>query len=166
MRRDRTCWLFDLDLRPAARNALPVPRLEDEPRQRMAFDFTIDVPANLIRETWTGRIDLAQLYESCRLEWAHPDYRRNMNMISDFRAAQIEITEQELGEFAQFMGQEEAVQRHAIVVRREAGFGLVKVFEMLSESTSPYWESLRVFFDYKNGEVWVLSGLPPLRSNK
>jgi hypothetical protein len=71
-----------------------------------------------------------------------------------------------LGEFAPFMGAEEAVQRHAIIVRRHAGFGLAKVFTTLSQSTSPYWESLRVFFDYKNGEVWVLSGLPPLASNR
>lgn len=130
----------------------------------MAFEFTIDVSANLIRETWTGRADVAQHYESCWQEWAHADYRRNMNMISDFRNAELAVTRSELGEFAQFMGKEEAVLRHAIIVKRQAGFGLARIFEMLSQSSSPYWESLRVFFDYRNGEVWVMSGLPPLAS--
>jgi len=131
----------------------------------MAFEFTIDTQTNVIRETWTGSVDISELYESCKQEWSHPDYRRNMSMLSDFRAAKIEITEDELKEFAQFMGNQEAVLRHAIIVGRESGFGLARIFKLLSESTSPYWDSLRVFFDLKTGELWVKSGMPPHPSN-
>jgi hypothetical protein len=133
----------------------------DSWRPLMAFEFTIDTHANLIRETWTGHVDLEQFYECARQQWAHPDYRQQMSMISDLRAAEIDISEADLAEFAEFMGKGEAVLRHAIIVKVDTGFHLAKVFEALSESTSPYWESLRVFLDYRNGEVWAKSGLPP-----
>lgn len=128
----------------------------------MAFEFSIDVTGNLIRETWTGLVDVEQFYACSREQWSHPDYRRGMNMISDLRDAKLDLTEADLASFAAFMSEGESVQRHAIVVKSDTSFGLAKLFESLSESTSPYWEGLRVFFDYKNAETWVKSGMPPL----
>ena len=122
----------------------------------MAFQFVIDVQANVIRETWTGPVSLENLFESCQLEWADPRYRKQMSMLSDFRAARIDITHEELRGFADFMGRQEAVQRHAIVVSRQVGFGLARMFTSLSEASSPYWDSLRVFFDFDEAERWVL----------
>jgi hypothetical protein len=121
----------------------------------MAFQFVIDVPANLIRETWAGPVSLQNLFDSCKLEWADPNYRKQMNMLSDFRAARLEISHEELRGFADFMGRQEAVQRHAIVVSRQVGFGVARMFTSLSEASSPYWDSLRVFFDFDEAERWV-----------
>jgi hypothetical protein len=131
-----------------------------------SFQFVIDVPANLIRETWSGPVNLQQLFDSCHLEWAHPNYRKQMNMLSDFRTAKLEISHEELRGFADFMGRQEAVQRHAIVVSRQVGFGLARMFTSLSEASSPYWDSLRVFFDFDEAERWVVAtpagaGAPP-----
>src|ERR1044071_7855505 len=126
----------------------------------MPFQFVIDIPANLIRETWTGSVGLQQLFESCQLEWADPAYHKDMNMLSDFRAAKLEVSHEELRGFADFMGRQEAVQRHAIVVSRQVGFGVARMFTSLSEASSPYWNSLRVFFDFDEAERWVAS-VPP-----
>ena len=128
----------------------------------MPFQFVIDIPANLIRETWTGSVCLENLFESCKLEWADPRYRKQMSMLSDFRAARIDITHEELRGFADFMGRQEAVQRHAIVVSRQVGFGLARMFTSLSEASSPYWDSLRVFFDFDEAERWVAT--PPAQA--
>jgi hypothetical protein len=121
----------------------------------MPFQFVIDTAANLIRETWTGPVTLDNLFESCKLEWADPAYRKGMNMLSDFRAARIEVSHEELRGFADFMGRQEAVQRHAIVVSRQVGFGVARMFTSLSEASSPYWNSLRVFFDFDEAARWV-----------
>jgi hypothetical protein len=100
-------------------------------------------------------VDVAQLYESCKQEWADPTYRKNMNMISDFRSAELEISFDEMRMFAAFIGTEEAVQRHAIVVTRQVGYGLARMFTSLSEASSPYWDSLRVFFEFDAADDWV-----------
>jgi hypothetical protein len=121
----------------------------------MPFQFVIDLRANLIRETWSGSVNLEQLFDSCQLEWADPNYRKQMNMLSDFRAAKLEISHEELRGFADYMGRQEAVQRHAIVVSRQVGFGVARMFTSLSEASSPYWNSLRVFFDFGEAERWL-----------
>jgi hypothetical protein len=121
----------------------------------MPFNYVIDVPANLIRETWVGAVSLENLFESCKLEWADPAYRKEMSMLSDFRAAKLEVSHEELRGFVDFMGRQEAVQRHAIVVSRQVGFGVARMYTSLSEASSPYWNSLRVFFDFAEAERWV-----------
>jgi hypothetical protein len=126
----------------------------------MAFQFVIDIPGNVIRETWTGVVNLQQLFESCQQEWSDPSYRKQMNMLSDFRAARLAVSHEELRGFADFMGRQEAVQRHAIVVARQVGFGVARMFTSLSEASSPYWNSLRVFFDFEEAERWVVA-VPP-----
>jgi len=50
----------------------------------MPFKFEFDKTVGVIRETWTGTVDLKEIKDSCLQEWAHPDYRRRMPMISDF----------------------------------------------------------------------------------
>jgi hypothetical protein len=126
----------------------------------MTFHYVIDIPANLIRETWNGSVNLQQLFDSCQLEWSDANYRKQMNMLSDFRAAKLEISHEELRGFADYMGRQEAVRRHAIVVSRQVGFGVARMFTSLSEASSPYWNSLRVFFDFDEAERWVVS-IPP-----
>ena len=121
----------------------------------MPFQYVIDIPANLIRETWSGSVSLQQLFDSCQLEWADPSYRKQMNMLSDFRAAKLEVSHEELRGFADYMGRQEAIQRHAIVVSRQVGFGVARMYTSLSEASSPYWNSLRVFFDFDEAERWL-----------
>jgi hypothetical protein len=126
----------------------------------MPFQYVIDIPANLIRETYSGSVSLQQLFELSQLEWADPNYRKQMNMLSDFRAAKLEVSHEELRGFADYIGRHEAVQRHAIVVSRQVGFGVARMFTSLSEASSPYWNSLRVFFDFDEAERWVASVAP------
>lgn len=123
----------------------------------MPFRYVIDGAANLIRETWTGTVTPEELRESCRREWADPAYRRGMDMLSDFSAASFDITHDELRHFAMFIGQQEAVGRHAIVVGRQVGYGVARMFGSLSEINSPYWASLRVFQDLAKAERWLAS---------
>lgn len=121
----------------------------------MPFSYTIHPDLNLIHEVWTDAIDISQLYARCKAEWADPRYSKRMDLLSDFRGAQTDISHEQMSEFAQYMDREEAVRRHAIVVTRRLGFGLARMFEALSGSTSPYWDELRVFTDIEAANVWI-----------
>lgn len=131
----------------------------------MPFSYVIDVEHNVIRETYTGDVQLEELYEMCRQQWRDPLYRPGLNMLTDFRSARMQITYDEMQAFAVFIGRQESVQRHAIVVGREVGYGLARMFTALSEATSPYWDSLRVFFNFDDANHWVMTGVQcPVRA--
>src|SRR5689334_4599933 len=92
----------------------------------MPFAFEIDTAANVVRETWTGRVDLAQFKDSCLQEWAHRDYKRRMPMNSDFRQAVSGIDAKDVTQFAMWFGDKDPPSKHAIVVGREMGFGFAR----------------------------------------
>jgi len=94
----------------------------------MPFTFEIDKAASVIRETWTGRVDIAQMKESCLKEWVHHVYKRGMHMISDFRQATSSIDAKDVVQFALWFGDKDPPAKHAIVVGRESGFGFAKMF--------------------------------------
>jgi hypothetical protein len=124
----------------------------------MAFEFVIDCASNTIRETWTERVDFAQLKESSRQEWAHPDYRTGMHMICDFRLAKMDLTADEVWEFASWFGERESVTKHAIVVSREAGFGMSRMFASISATPAAgqeHGDHVRVFYSLEAAEAWI-----------
>ena len=123
--------------------------------REMAYEFHIDLPAGIIRETWTGTLDYAELVESCRAEWKHPDYRPGLFVLSDFRRARARLTADEALQFASWFSNDEAPPRHAIVVRRELGMDLASMFSMIRESHKPETERTRIFFSYTAADLWL-----------
>jgi hypothetical protein len=121
----------------------------------MAYEFHIDRKAGIIRETWTGTLDYAELVESCRAEWAHPDYRPGLFVLSDFRRARTRMSADETLKFASWFCNDEAPPRHAIVVRRELGMDLAAIFAMIRDSHKPATERTRVFFSYTEADLWL-----------
>ncbi len=126
----------------------------------MSFEFVIDTDAQIIRETWTGSIDLPQLKDSSRQEWAHRDYQKHLHMISDFRAAVVELTSSEMWTFVRWFAQTESLGKFALVVSREVGFGVARMFSSISEDTK-YSDSMRVFYSLEAAEAWILSNETP-----
>jgi hypothetical protein len=125
----------------------------------MAYEFVIDTAANIIRETWTGRVDLAQLKQSSREEWEHPDYRKNMNMIVDFRQAKMDITADDVWEFATWFNQRESLTKLATVVSREVGFGMLRMFASISTASGGGVNdnNVRIFYSLAAAEAWIAS---------
>jgi phage-related protein len=128
----------------------------------MPFSFQIDHHANLIRETWTGTVDIEQLRESCRQEWAHPEYRPGMPMISDFRDAEAILSADEVLQFASWFSDEDKPSKHAIVVSRELGLDMAGMYTLISDAAPGGDSSTQIFFSYAAAESWVL-GSEPLR---
>jgi len=124
----------------------------------MPYEFTIDSQKNLIRETWTGRVDLVQMKESSEREWAHPDYRKDMDMIVDFRQARMELTADEVWAFAVWFSERESLSKFAVVVAREAAYGMVRMFQSVNAAHSAGRsanDNARVFYSLEAAENWV-----------
>jgi hypothetical protein len=121
----------------------------------MPFKFEIDKAANTVRETWTGNVTLAELKDSTRQEWAHPDFHPDMHMLSDFRSCVVEISTEQMWGFVSFMSQQDTKGRHALVVSREVGFGLARMYSSISEGLTHNADKLQVFYDYAEAEAWL-----------
>ena len=126
----------------------------------MPYSFVIDNSAEVIRETWIGTFDLDELIESCHVEWAHPDYRSGLKMLSDFRNAKGKLTADDVLKFASWFSNDEAPVRHAIVVRRERAFDFANMFSMIRDSSEtqakqPVSSQTRLFFSYTEANAWI-----------
>jgi hypothetical protein len=122
----------------------------------MPFSFEIDKRAGVIRETWTGPVDLAQLEESCRLEWRHPDYDKRHKLISDFREAQAALSADDVLKFASWFSGEDPPPKHAIIVARDTGLTLASAFAMICDSVQAQSRSAtRLFFSLSSAERWL-----------
>lgn len=124
----------------------------------MAFTFEIDKPQDVILETWIGDIDVGQLKESCRKEWAHPDYRPRMPLVSDFRQATNLISAADLWQFALWFGNKDAPIRHAVVVRREHSVGFAQMFAVSADAAKQEKNATRVFKAYDAAVKWASKG--------
>jgi hypothetical protein len=121
----------------------------------MPFEFEIDVAARVIREKWSGDVDLAQLKESCRQEWAHPDYQKHLHMICDLRGTNVNLSSSDIWTFVRWFGQNESLGKFALVVSREFGYGLARMFSSISEDSKQYSESMRIFYSSTDAEAWI-----------
>jgi hypothetical protein len=122
----------------------------------MPYTFLIDNKNSVIRETWRGSFDLDQLMDSCRTEWSHPDYRKGLNILCDFRRARAKLTADDVLKFASWFSNEEAPSKVAIVIRRQRALDFAGMFSMIRESTNSYQNGTRLFFSYRQAESWLV----------
>jgi len=121
----------------------------------MPFSFLIDAGDGLIRETWTGSVDAEQLQESCRQEWAHPQYRQGMPLISDFRNAEGTLSADDVVQFASWFTCEDKPVRHAIVVSRQIELDMASIYSMIADGSGDPRSETQIFFSYTAAESWV-----------
>src|SRR5215510_10408365 len=118
----------------------------------MPFQFVIDKDSQTIRETWTGNVSLAELKESSRQEWAHPDYHKDLHMICDFRNCVVDITTEQMWGLVSWMSQQESKGCLAIVVSRDVSFGLARMYASINEGLTHASDKLQVFYDYSDAD--------------
>ena len=134
----------------------------------MPYTFSIDRKSNVIREVWRGSLDLQQLIDSCHDQWSHPDYRKGLNILSDFRWARSRLSADDVLKFASWFSNEDAPPKHAIVVRRQLGLDLANIFTIIRESTQLNQNGTRLFFSCTQAESWLSGGeyFPSLSSQE
>jgi hypothetical protein len=121
----------------------------------MTYTFQIDKSARLVRETWTGTVTLAELQESSRAEWAHPDYSPGFSVISDFRLAVADITADEVLRFASWFSGEDTPRRHAIIIAKQSGLDMAGIFSMIRDSIGDEQKETQLFFSPAAAETWI-----------
>ncbi len=89
----------------------------------MPFKFDIDTTVGVIRETWTGCVDLMELKDSCLPERTHKDYVLRMAMIFDFRQGTASIDAKDIMQFALWFGDKDPPARHASSYREKPVLG-------------------------------------------
>jgi hypothetical protein len=127
----------------------------------MPYQFQIDPEHALIRETFVGQVTADELVRLCAEEWAHPDYRKGLNVLTDLRAAHVEVSFEQMVQYVAFAEQGQGAGRQAIVVASQLEFGLARMFESISEARGRLWVNLRIFHDITEAERWVMSGEEP-----
>ena len=100
----------------------------------MAIETRIDADAGLVILTGTGNlkfVDLAEAYESL---FKHPDFRPGLNSLWNFKDAVLTVATQQLPDAIKILQRHQGERgegfRVAIVVRRNADYGLSTLFGM------------------------------------
>ncbi len=111
----------------------------------MKYTYEIIPERNLVRETWKGQISKRDLIEAISRIIADPEWKRHMDVISDFRNAQIELSTQETKDYADWILQKDTPRYQAIVVGRTLDYGMARMFEVL---TGPdHYDDSYVFYE-------------------
>lgn len=121
----------------------------------MPYEFSIEPNNNLIRERYSGTVTLEDMLDCAKAEWIHPDYRRHMNLVCDFRGVDYTLTADEMRTLGQFLADGGPVGRTAVVVGSTLGRGLTRMFELTTTSEHHVWSAIRVFTDLDEAECWA-----------
>lgn len=123
----------------------------------MPYQFLFEPQRNLIRESFHGVVTADELMRLSAEEWASAEYRKGLHVISDFRDARVNISFEQMVQYAAFVEQGQGIGRQAIVVGGNLEYGLARMFELLTDGRGPIWTSLKIFYDYAEAEAWVTS---------
>ena len=124
----------------------------------MKYSLEIIPEKNLIKEIWEGELSYQETIESWTQHLlSHPDYIKGMNLIADYRNAQINITGDEVMSIAEWINTKIKVQYLAIVVNRTVDYGISRMFQSFSAGNSSAWEESQLFYSFDEAVQWVES---------
>ena len=122
----------------------------------MEHSFHIYNDRNLLVETWSGQLSLKDLMKAAPEVYAHPDYRQGLNIISDYRNAELQLSYGDIDVLAESFGKTEKWGKMAIVVNTDpVHFGLSRMYQSMTEFHRTHWLAYRIFTSMEEAEAWV-----------
>jgi hypothetical protein len=121
----------------------------------MKYTYEIIPEKNLVRETFEGEIFKKNLIDTVSELRIDPGYKAQMNVISDFRNAELALSVNEIRELADWIRINGSVNSIAIVVGRALDFGMARMFEMLTGTE--FYNDSNVFYNMDDAEKWIES---------
>jgi len=122
----------------------------------MSITTHIDETLGLRTHTASGELTFTHLREVLEDVYSDPELVQRMNVLWDLRDATPRITAEEVNKLAEFVGSgwgASSKNRAAIVVSRDFGFGMARMYELLlSNKTS---NSIMVFRDLDEAKTWL-----------
>jgi len=119
---------------------------------------SVEIGNNTARVTLSGPIAIDRWKEAYHQLLSHPDFRKDMNTLWDFRAVEkihtmepsdMHAIAREVTDHAEQRG----TGRVALVMAREVDFGLARMYELMSDGLVPL--SIQVFRDLGKAEAWL-----------
>ncbi len=121
----------------------------------MFHTFEIDIMNGILRESFIGLIDLDVLRDVNTAIILNPEFRKGLNFLTDLREAKIKMDYEEmLSHISQLP--DLGIKKQAFIVDRDLEFGMVRIFETLSEKKG-YYEEIRIFKEIEDGLKWLSS---------
>ncbi len=123
----------------------------------MPIETRIDTEANLITHEIMGEFDLDGFKVGYDSLLAHPDFSQDMNVLWDLREGDVSsFSYDDLMNVTRYIENrvegEASVHKVAIVASSNLGFGISRMYEMLSEELPII---LRVFRDIEEASKWL-----------
>ena len=119
----------------------------------MTHAFEIDIEHGVLRESFVGTVDGNVLKEANTEISANPSFQKGLNFLTDLRRAKITMGYEEMLRHVSNLP-DHGIRKQAFIVDSDVGFGMARMFEMLSENTGLYDES-RVFKNLEEGLEWL-----------
>jgi len=119
----------------------------------MAHAFEIDIEHGILRESFVGAVDGNALEEANIAITANPTFQKGLSFLTDLRMAKITMNYEEMERHVSKLP-DLGIRRQAFIVKSDLGFGMARMFEMLSENSGLYDES-RVFKNLEEGLGWL-----------
>lgn len=136
---------------------------ESAPVPPGAVAFTILSARNLVVQRLSGTIGVRELRTLALGVRNDPLYRERMSILTDLRRAKLDVSYEDTLDYVGFLANLGAVGRHAVIVNDQLNFGLVRMFEQVSEAVVQR-EQFRIFFDTTAAAGWLHGALACLRN--
>lgn len=124
----------------------------------MKASTTIHVHRGYIATRFEGSVTLPELGAHIESLWADPRWKSDFNGILDFSAASIDMSEGEIQGLAKAMESDPRCSfgKWAFVVSTAADFAKIRKVDLVADINA----TLRIFFDHRSAEEWLLTHKP------
>ena len=125
----------------------------------MKASYRIQEKLGYLVTTLEGSVTLAELGAHVQTIWADPGWKSDYNGILDFSAATIDLSESELQGLTKAMQTDPRCSfgKWAFVVSTAEAFAKLRKIDQVADVRS----SVRVFFDRREAEEWLLTRREP-----
>jgi len=119
----------------------------------MSHTFVIDTENNILRESFTGIVDLNALTEANTSIISDPRFKKGLNFLTDLRGTNIAMGYKEMSMHVWKL-LDLGVKKQAFIVSRDIEFAISRMFEMLADEKVHY-EEVRIFREVEDGLAWL-----------
>ena len=121
----------------------------------MAIEMRIDESAGLRIHTVSGEMTYDDVSRTLKAVNSEPEFRPELNVLWDLRGAALKMfSSSDVGKVVDVVRGNWTGARAALVVARDADFGLARMYELQHDTAAS--GEIRVFRDLEEAKAWVM----------
>lgn len=121
----------------------------------MQHEILIEPATGLLKETFTGTMDLDSIAEADTAIMEHPDFRSGLNFLTDLRNAEIPFNFDKVLSLVSTIPSFQ-INRQAFIAEKDREYGMIRVFLGLAEGRGIFNQA-NVFRSLEEGLQWLTS---------